>query len=109
MIIKKGDQEIELTDREFERLCDELRAMYAEEQMHDIDLTPKPKKVGGRVPRQLDTYWIIDTDGDIYNCRWTDDEYDRIFFENGSAFWKQREAKTELERRRAEYMKRNGA
>lgn len=108
MIIKKGDKEIELTMDEVSKLANTIVDPPAGDWTgirvldQDIDLVPN-KKVGGRVPKDGDAFWMIDIDGDIYGSRWTDDEYKRAFFEAGNAFWNKKDAERELKRRKAEY------
>lgn len=56
---------------------------------------------GGRMPKDRDDYWFINTDGTVRNCEWGDSPFDHSVFEAGNAFWTEEDAERELARRKA--------
>lgn len=62
---------------------------------------PEEKKYGGRVPKEMDRYFVICSEGEITAARWNNHFIDKNRFAAGSAFWTREEAEKELARRKA--------
>lgn len=106
MIIKKGDQQVELSMDELGKLVntvvDPPRGDWSNIRVldEDVDLTPK---VGGRAPKEGDEYWEIGSRGPVRQTSWKGEEVDVDTFKSGNGFWSEKEAEKELKRRKAEY------
>lgn len=83
----------------------EIQAKYGEclvdeDKLKELLVKPKPKTVWDL--KIDDIYYFINTNGEVYSCRWVADEEDLSRREIGNVFLTKEEAQFEQERRKCE-------